>query len=169
MEGYEIDSILSTMEIVYDTREQPNARMEQRLSSMQVPVIREKLDFGDYTARFAVNNEFITLPVVVERKMSLDELEQCFTRGRDRFAREFDRARDAGAKTYLLVEGGSWGKILNHKYRSKMSSAAFLASLTAWMARYGVTVVFCDARESGRLIKEILYREAKEWLSYAEF
>ena len=34
----------------------------------------------------------------------------------------------------------------------------------AWMARYNARIIFCKAEISGRIIKEILYREGKELL-----
>ena len=50
-------------------------------------------------------SETVSPCCVIERKMSLEELAMCFGRGRDRFEREFQRARDAGAKIY--IEGGT--------------------------------------------------------------
>lgn len=34
----------------------------------------------------------------------------CFCRSRDRFEREFIRAKNADAKLYLLIENGTWEK-----------------------------------------------------------
>ena len=95
---------------------------------------------------------------------SLDELAGCFTRDRDRFRREMERAISSNAKVYLLIENASWEAILNHRYRSRFNPEAFKASLTAWTARYGLIPVFCKADTSGMLIREILYREIKERL-----
>ena len=101
--------------------------------------------------------------------MSLEELAACFTHERDRFRREFERAAEARAKTYLLIENGSYEAIINHRYRSKFNSNAMLASLTAWAVRYDMTPVFCRQATSGRIIKEILYRDVKERLQRGEF
>lgn len=101
--------------------------------------------------------------------MSLDELCQCYTRGRRRFQDEFLRAKNAGAKLYLLVENGSWEKAIKGEYRTRMSPAAFFASLTAWLARYDCQVLFCQPETTGRLMKEILYREVKERLERGDF
>ena len=56
---------------------------------------------------------------VVERKMSLDELAACFCKGRSRFTKEFERARESGARIYLIVENASWENLLNGKYRTR--------------------------------------------------
>jgi hypothetical protein len=101
--------------------------------------------------------------------MSLDELAMCFTRGRDRFRREMERAAANNSVIYLLVENGSYEAIINHRYRSKYHPSGFLASLTAWTARYNLRPVFCKADTSGALIKEILYRDMKERLERGEF
>ena len=102
--------------------------------------------------------------VCVERKMSCDELCSCFCKGRPRFAREFERAKAAGAKVYLLVENATWETAYAGKYRSRMEPSAFVASLTAWLARYNCQILFCKPETSGKLIREILYRELKERL-----
>lgn len=43
-----------------------------------------------------------------------------------------------------------------------------LASLVAWSIRYNITFLFCKAGTSGRLIYDVLYREAKEFLTNEE-
>ena len=101
--------------------------------------------------------------------MNLDELAQCFTRGRDRFRREFERARDRNCRIYLIVENASWENLLNGKYRTRFNANAFTASQVAWMIRYNTNVIFCKEQTSGRLIKEILYRDLKERLERGEF
>ena len=101
--------------------------------------------------------------------MSLDELAMCFTRGRDRFRREFERASAAGAKVFLLVENGSWEAIMKHRYRSRFNAKAFEATLTAWTVRYNIVPLFCKADTSGELIREILYRDMKERLERGEY
>ena len=54
------------------------------------------------------------------------------------------------------------------KYRSKMNPKSFVASITAWLARYRCQVIFCKAETTGVLIHEILYRELKEVLESGE-
>lgn len=100
--------------------------------------------------------------------MSLDELCSCYCKGRPRFTKEFERAKQFDAKLYLLVENANWEKVMNGKYRSKMRSEALLASITAWLARYNCQLIFCKPESSGKLIKEVLYREMKERLELYE-
>lgn len=168
--------ILDSFRIVADSREQNTPKAAARFASFGVPVERATLNYGDYCANAdlpggALHDISVTIkpPCVIERKMSLDELAACLGRGRDRFRREFERARDAGAKVYLLVEGGSWEGIIKHRYRSKLHPEAFKASLAAWLVRYDAGLLFCKADTSGILIREVLYRDLKERLEHGEY
>jgi hypothetical protein len=100
--------------------------------------------------------------------MNLDELANCLGKQRDRFEREFIRAREAGAKVILLVENASWENLINGKYRSLMNPKAYLASIAAWTIRYDLGLIFCKEETSGVLIKELLYRDLKERLESGE-
>ena len=153
------------MVCLVDSREQGTSRLRARLKQMNCPNERMKLDFGDYSAKFPLpNGEWFSLAdkVVIERKMHIDELCNCYCQSRQRFINEFTRAAEAGAKTYLLVEDTSWEQVYNGKYRSQMRQTALVASILAWSARYNCIPIFCRAETSGKLIKDILYREAKE-------
>ena len=166
---------LSSFRIVVDTREQETPKAVERYLSFGVPYERATLNYGDYCGLIDLNGspihdttKAIKARCVVERKMNLDELAMCFTRGRDRFRREMERATANGATVFLLVEGGSYEAILNHRYRSRFNPTAFMASLVAWTVRYNLRPVFCKAETSGALIKEILYRDMKERLERGE-
>lgn len=164
MAPHEIEEALKGMVVLVDTREQDTARLRVRLKDMKCEHERCKLDFGDYSAKVPVNGEWLTLNVAIERKMDLDELAQCYCNGRKRFEREFERAQTAGAKIYLLIENATWEDAYTGNYRSKMNPQALIASILAWLSRYRCQVIFCRQRTSGRLIYDILYREAREYL-----
>lgn len=172
MDHFEIQNCLESMFVLVDTREQPSVRSQQRLDSLGVPYTRQKLNYGDYTYNFRLpNGQFLypeDVPVngeaVIERKMNLEELSQCFCQSRERFTNEFERIKAAGSSVYLLIEDGNIEKIMHGRYKTKYNSTAFLASITAWMARYNCRVIFCQHELSGKLIKELLYRELKERL-----
>lgn len=173
----EIESALETLTILADSREQDTARARRRYKAMNAPVVRATLDYGDYAANVRLpNGEWLHDPdgriaagCVIERKMDLDELAECLTRGRDRFRREFQRAVAHGARVHLIVENGSWEALLAGRYRSRFRARAFCASLCAWIVRYGLHVVFCDELTTPILIREILYRDLKERLTRGEY
>lgn len=167
MDIFEVKYALDHLTVLVDTREQDTPAFRKRVRSMGLPWERKKLDFGDYSVKCGLQDggemDFSRL-VCVERKMSLDELCACYCRERKRFVREFERAGEAGAKLYLLIENGSWEKAYGGDYRSRMSPQAFTASMTAWLARYNCQLLFSAPELSGRLIADVLYREAKERL-----
>lgn len=171
MHPIEIESTLKTMVITVDSREQATEQSKRRYADFGVPWERGKLDFGDYSAVFTLpdGSKFDLREVcAVERKMSLDELCGCYTHDRARFEREFERAKAVNAKIYMLIEEASWEKAYNGKYRSQMKPQALVASMLAWLARYDCQIIMCKAESSGHLIKDILYREAKERLTNME-
>lgn len=177
MDHFDVENALSTFRVIVDTREQNTLQARKRFKDIGVPIERHTLSYGDYCANIDLPGgaalylpgEAIKPKLVIERKMSLDELAACFTRGRARFQREFERAAAAGARVILLVEDGNYEGILFQRYHSRFTPQAYLASLTAWTIRYGMTPVFCKANTSGRLIREFLYRDMKERLEKGEF
>ena len=170
MTGPEIDNCLSTITILVDTREQPSDRARKRYQTFRCPWRRQKLDFGDYSAEMTLPDDTtVRINAAIERKMNLEELSTCLTHDRDRFRREFQRAQEAGASMYLLVENATWENLINGKYKTRFNKKAFLASITAWIARYDLKPIFCKSETSGRLISEILYREAKQRLEAGEY
>ena len=171
MHPIDIESTLKTMVCICDSREQATEQSKRRHADFGVPWERGKLDFGDYSAVFTLpdGTKFsLKNKICVERKMSLDELCGCYTHDRARFEREFERAKAVDAKIYLLIEESSWEKAYNGKYRSQMKPQALVASMLAWLARYDCQIIMCRAETSGRLIHDILYREAKERLTKME-
>ena len=168
--------VLNTFQILVDNREQATPKAVERYKSFGVPYKRATLNYGDYCGIITLNDSDIydtahsvKASCVIERKMSLDELAMCFTRGRDRFRREMERAASNNSTVYLLVENATYEGIIKHRYRSRFSPSAFLASLTAWTVRYNLRPIFCKADTSGQLIKEILYRDMKERLERGEY
>ena len=177
MDIFEQDAMLQSMQILVDTREQNTERARKRYSTFGVPYSRATLSYGDYCYNAQLPNgdwlfkegEIVAAPIAIERKMNLDELAMCFTRERDRFEREFQRAKANNARIFLLIENATWENLLNGKYRSKYNQNAFLASLAAWIIRYDLQLIFCKEETSGRLIKEFLYRDLKERIGRGDY
>lgn len=174
MDRKQVAAVLASFRVVIDNREQDTVKAHRRYKAFG-ETERGTLSYGDYCGNIDIDGKplldtsaRISPACAIERKMSLDELAMCFTRGRERFEREFERAKEAGAKIYLLVENATYEDIMKHRYRSKFASTAFLASLLTWAVRYDITVVFCRAETSGELIREILIRDMRERLERDE-
>lgn len=168
MNSAEIQQVLDTLTLIVDTREQDTPLFRKRMKQVEIPYIRRKLDYGDYSAKVIdVDGSEIDLSskFAVERKMSIDELAQNMTRSRSRFIREFERAAAAGAKTYLLVENASWEKAYSGEYRTQVNPNALTASMIAWLARYNCQLIMCKKETTPKLLHDICYREAKEYLT----
>lgn len=167
MHDLEIEETLNTLTLLIDTREQLTEKLSERIKTAQLPYERVKLNYGDYSAKCDLLD--LSQSVVIERKMNLDELALCLGSQRKRFEAEFKRAKENGATVYLLIENANWDVLFNeesYKLRchSKYTAKAMIASLTAFMSRYGLKVVFCNEKNTGYLIREILFREMKERL-----
>ena len=113
--------------------------------------------------------------IIIERKNSLNELCQNLfdkkdSEGLTRFERELSRSKEQGIKVILLVETEDMhSKILSSKYfrfdkASKVSPKAFNSILRTLQARYNISIEYCNKKDSARLIHDILYYHAREYL-----
>lgn len=159
---HELAEAMKDLRIICDTREQKNSHITKYFDKQNVPYFTRKLDVGDYSAQLGALS--IERDIAIERKHNLDEICGNFTAERERFEREFLRAKAYGTKVVLIIENGSWSDIYLGNYRSKVTPKSLLGSLLSWMVRYNVTVTFCKPEETGKLIHGILYYAAKEIL-----
>ena len=177
METFNKIEMLESMVVLVDSREQPTDRSKKRYESFGFPYERTTLSYGDYSYNAKLPNgkwlfdtsETVKGLCIVERKMNLDELANCLTHTRDRFEREFQRAKENNSRILLLVENASWENLLAGRYRCKFRPAAFFGSLTSWIVRYDLQVIFCKQELSGKMISEFLYRDLRNRIERGEF
>ena len=160
-----LNSELKKLTIICDTREQ-DRHVSEWLESKKIPTIMRKLDTGDYSCQ--LGDVSFERDIVVERKHNLDEICGNFTAERERFEREFLRAKAYRTKVVLIVENATWSDIFIGNYRSKLSSKSLTASILTWLARFDVTVIFCRPEESARIMYGIFYYYAREKLLYGD-
>lgn len=153
---------LSKLTIICDSREQENGHITKYFDSKKIPYKTRKIDAGDYSAM--LDDMTLEYDCVIEKKNSLDEICGNLTANRDRFEREFLRAKANGVKVFLLIEGNSWNDVFLGNYRSKFPPKSLLGSLLSWQVRFNVTIIFCEPHDSGKLIHGILYYYAREML-----
>ena len=169
----EIEAALKTITILVDTREKVWGHIEAGFHALGCPyVLREGgLKFGDYSYEYItpdgarVSCENI---IVVERKANAEELSGNLTGKRRQFAAEFEKARAAGAKVYLLIENCNWGKIDSHDYRTNLNAAAFETSLWSWMTKYDLRLQFCNSSFTAKLIYGIFRYHLRAMLEEKE-
>ena len=143
--------------------------------------IQEKgLKVGDYTIAVQLpSKEVINFKdkVVIERKADLNELASNLydskskdENGLTRIEREFSRAKDLGIKLHLLIETeDAVSKILSSKHfrydkASKINPKSFMMMFLSLCNRYNVNVWYCNKKDSARVINDLLYVYAREYL-----
>jgi hypothetical protein len=147
--------------------------------------IQEKgLKTGDYTIAVQLpSGEVINFQdkIVVERKADLNELASNFydTKSKDengltRIEREFLRAKEKGIKIHLLIETeDAISKILSSKHfrydkASKINPKSFMMMFLSLCNRYNINVWYCNKKDSSRIIHDLLYVYAREYLKGVE-
>ena len=143
--------------------------------------IKDKgLKVGDYTIAVQLpNGEVINFQdkVVIERKADLNELASNFydskskdEEGLTRIEREFKRAKEQGIKIHLVIETeDAISKILSSKHfrydkASKINPKSFMMMFLSLCNRYNISVWYCNKKDSARIIHDLLYVYAREYL-----
>ena len=160
----ELKEELAKLTILVDTRENVNDHITGYFDEKKIPYKVRKLDQGDYSAMlgdYTLEND-----VVIERKSGLTELCGNFGSNRERFEREFTRAKALRIKPFLLIENNTLDDVYLGNYRSQMKPQSLIASLLMWHVRYNTTIMFCNKKNSAKLIYGILMYYAREVLLY---
>lgn len=154
------------MLLLVDTREKPKA-IEPILKYFKKKSIEyesTKLLFGDYM-------EYSRPGLVIDRKRNVAELAKNCTSEHERFRRELERVKKAGATLVVLVEQnryrdrGRWVQIRNiedlllwSSPHTKVRGERVYRILSSWIYKYPLRVEFCDRRSTGKRIVEIIYK-----------
>ena len=149
------------MTIQIDTREKARAiqQIKAEFARQGVETITSKLWVGDYAR---IDN----LTTVIDRKQNLNELCNNVVQDHKRFRDELIRAQDVGIRVVVLVEHGGGIKSIEDvpnwvNPRLKVSPLAVSGErlykiLKAMEYTYKVRFEFCDKRQTGKRILEIL-------------
>ena len=151
--------------LLVDSREKPKAikSILKEFEREGVPYSVTKLFIGDYQD---YGNPFL----IIDRKQSIQELAANCTRDHDRFKRELERAKSVGARLVILVEQNRYKDrdkwihvetiediMLWTNPHTTIRGEKVFRVLRAWMSKYDIDVQFCDKRQTGRRILEIIY------------
>ena len=153
--------------IIVDSREKPKAivRILEHFDRSGIPYETSKLLFGDYM-------DYNQPGLVIDRKQNIAELAKNCTSDHERFRRELERVKMAGAQLVVLVEQDrykdrdEWIQVREIVDLIRWSSPHTMVRgekvyrvLASWTAKYPLRVMFCDKRSTGRMIEKILYSE----------
>lgn len=152
----EIDEILKNMVILVDSREKSNAHIVEWMEyKNRCEFERMALPNGDYSCKlkampeFGINNDvYFHREFVIERKNSLDEISQNFTKHRTRFEEELATKK---GKMIIAIED-SWTNLFQGNYSAKYNRRSFIGSVMAFWNRYDVPFVFLKSEEIGVFI-----------------
>lgn len=167
----QVTEIVKSLVFLVDTREKENSHILQYFDNKKVTYQTKALESGDYSVLIPPNPDFgILVPqtfnkpiqsgIFIERKNSLEELAGNLGRNRDRFEAELERMK--GAEKHLIIEDGSWEKIIKGEYNSLVTPLSYFNSLLTFQSRYGLHIHFVDKRFSGSIMRGILENKVKE-------
>ena len=166
----DINKVLDTLTILYDSREQKNSHILNQLDKKGINYYKKKLEYGDYTAGIIINNNKYSFEneIVIERKGSgyigLDELVNNMSNDRERFIKQLKRNKDNNIKLYLLVENSKWDDLFKGNYKSNMNLNSCLGSLFTFLHRYNIYINFIFKQNSANYIYKLFYYYIKEKL-----
>ena len=151
--------------LLIDSREKPKAIRSIVKFFDSIGLVHEtsKLFIGDY-------QDFNRPQIIVDRKQNIAELAKNCTADHERFRRELERAQKANTTLVVLVEQNRykdrdrWFHIetiedlmLWESPHTTIRGEKVYRVLRSWMAKYPLRVEFCDKRNTGRRIYEIIY------------
>jgi len=151
--------------LLIDSREKPKAirSIVKYFDSIGLVHETSKLFIGDY-------QDFNRPQIIVDRKQNIAELAKNCTADHERFRRELERAQKANTTLVVLVEQNrykdrdKWIHIetiedlmLWESPHTTIRGEKVYRVLRSWMAKYPLRVEFCDKRNTGRRIYEIIY------------
>lgn len=149
------------MEIQIDTREKQRAivKILQEFDKQGIRHISSKLYVGDYMS-------FDNPKLIIDRKQSLQELCSNVCQQHDRFIAEIRKANEIGIKIVFLVEHGKnitclddvalWKNPRLKDSPLAVSGERLHKILSTLKANYNVDFEFCDKRNTGKRIIEVL-------------
>ena len=155
--------------LLIDTREKPKAiqGIIKTLDEARIPHASTKLLFGDYM-------DYNRPSIVIDRKQNIAELAKNCTWEHDRFRAELERAKAANARLIILVEQNRYKDrdkwihvesiediMLWSSPHTTIRGEKVFRVLRSWMSKYDIDVQFCDKRQTGRRILEIIYGETQ--------
>ena len=156
--------------LIIDSREKPKAieRTLQYLRDHGINYEVSKLLFGDYM-------DFNRPQIVIDRKQNIAELAKNCTVESERFRREMEKAKKAGATLVVLVEQNrykdrdEWIQVETISDLIKWSSPHTMITgekvyrvLVSWCAKFPIRVEFCDKRSTAETILKIIYGDLEK-------
>lgn len=151
--------------LLIDTREKQKAikTILKTFDEAGIEYESTKLLFGDYM-------DYNRPQIVIDRKQNIAELAKNCTIEAERFKRELERSQRANSRLVILVEQnryndrGEWKQVetiadlmLWSSPHTTIRGEKVFRVLSAWINKYNIEVRFCDKKQTGQKILEIIY------------
>lgn len=130
------------MIIVIDTRESDPLFHKGGKLKKDIPIVRSKLEYGDYSLLGFENG------IVFERK-KIGDLFGCLGKDRERFTKELEKLVEVERK-YIVVEEKEEDIVQSYKY-SQMHPNAVRQSIASIEMRYGIPFYYSRNRKQSEL------------------
>ena len=142
--------------IIVDTREKGHKKILEYFNKNNIDYIVSKLEYGDYM--IYKNNS-----VVIDRKDNLLELtgNLCHTLEHQRINREIARAKEDGCKNFIFLISESKIKSIEDiknwsSPHTKVKGETLLKIMQTMKEKYGVRFIFCEKKNMGERIIQLL-------------
>ena len=145
------------MVIIEDSRESAPLNFTKPYIDM---VIREKLDFGDYSCHF----DGQVCPIYFERK-SLSDLFGTLTSGYKRFKDEINRSIESKSRLVIIIEVSLTDILKGHKH-SSVKGESIAKTLFTLMVRHHIPFICCTSRREMALYISEFYHSY--WRNYED-
>lgn len=166
----QLENILKTIIILIDSREHLPNHLTETFDKYNIKWERKKLESGDYSAYIPKNEELniaedinIEKELAIERKMNLNEVGVNLTTNRERFKREFKRAK---GKVILMIEDNTYKDIIDKQYNNKIEPNSFLGSLHGLNTEFDFPFIFIDKEASPIFIYKTFYYYLRNKIKY---
>lgn len=160
--------ILDSIVYLIDTREKKIDHIINLFEKHNLPYMKRKLDYGDYSFYIPKNPElgifedmYFDHEVIIERKANLEELSQNLTKLRQQFKHEMSMAP---ARKVLLIENNNYSDLVRHNYDTQYDQEYYLDTLHRYSWRYGFHFFFINKDDTARYIKRYFETYVKEML-----
>ena len=152
--------------ILTDTRQQKEQHILKEFDKQQILHIRTGLPSADYMALRYRNGFYLDYSTLIDTKKDLEEISSnlCNTQNHERIKREIERARQLGCKNFIFLIGDSKVKHIAdiQNWRSlhtKVRGYVLLKIMQTMTERYGIRFIFCQKKDMGKKIIELLEKE----------
>ena len=152
--------------ILTDTRQQKENHILREFDKQGIVHIRTGLPSADYMALRYKNKMYLDYSVLIDTKKDLEEMSGnlCNTQNHERIKREIERARELGCKDFIFLIGDNKihhiSDIQNWQSKhTKVRGIVLLKIMHTMRERYGVRFIFCQKKDMGKKIIELLEKE----------